>query len=541
MKNVIKKSIIYVISAFAFAVTLQSCSDFFDKNPLSEPSDGTFWKNENDAYLALVGCYNVGGDWRGQCFWSPDGIIYLDLMAGNGSEKESRPDGVTNGELNSSNWVTAAYYSQSYEKIARCNNFLAHIEEVEMDASKKAEFIGEIRTLRAYAYMNLALHFGGVPLSTKNLTLEEANTISRTPQDEVWEFAATELKAVADDLPWERSNSENGRITAGAALATLGRIQMIQKKWAEAAGTYKSIIDSEAHIIEQVPFVELFYSTNQFSKEFIFATQYAEDTYPHVFTVYVFPEKWGGWHQYSPYNEFVKDFLCIDGLPIDKSPLYDKDLPYENRDPRLLQTVMVDGYTTFRGDTYISYPGSGAPDDVSKYIQWSGYSIRKFMDPNMNANLYNSGNNFSLIRYAEVLLSYLECKLEAGDGIDQGLLDLTINPIRRRAGMPVVTETNPEELRKIVRRERRVELAFEGLRYYDVLRWGIIADELENRQFTGMKVATSPETNTTEYDVDPEGYIIYKKTNFKRGVNELWPIPLSEREINPNLTQNTGY
>ncbi|MDR3141250.1 MAG: RagB/SusD family nutrient uptake outer membrane protein [Tannerellaceae bacterium] len=535
------KKIINILAVLILLFSLQGCSDLFDKNPLSQPSDGTFWTNENDAYMVLTGCYNVGGSWRSQCFWNPDGVIYLDIMAGNGSEKESRTDGVTNGELNSNNWVTEAYYDQAYEKIARCNNFLEHIVDVDMDADKKAEFIGEIRTIRAYAYLNLALYFGDVPLSTKNLTLEEANSITRTSQSEVWNFAANELEAAAADLPWTRSNNENGRITAGAALASLGRIQMAQNKWDAAVSTYKKIIDSQAHIIERVPLVELFYATNEFSREFIYTTQYTEDTYPHVFQVYIFPEKWGGWHQYSPYNEFVKDFLCIDGLPIEESPLYDKDFPYENRDSRLLQTIMVDGYTQFRGDTYISYPGSGAPDDVSKYIQWSGYSIRKFMDPEMNSDMYNSGNNFSLIRYAEVLLSYLESKLEAGDAIDQALLDLTINPIRQRVGMPDVTETNRDKLREIVRRERRIELAFEGVRYFDVLRWGIIADELENRQFTGMKVATSKTTNTTSYEVDEEGYIIYKKTNFKRGINELWPIPLSEIEINPNLIQNSGY
>ncbi|MDR1601907.1 MAG: RagB/SusD family nutrient uptake outer membrane protein [Tannerella sp.] len=541
MNTTIKKTVNIISFIIVLVLPLQGCSDLFDKNPLSQPSDGTFWNNENDAYMALVGCYNIGGEWRSQCFWNPDGVIYLDLMAGNGSEKESRTDDVTNGNLNSNNWVTASYYNQAYEKIARCNNFLEHIDEVDMDAEKKAEFASEIRTLRAYTYLNLALYFGDVPLTTKNLTLEEANTIVRTPRSQVWDFAAAELEEAAVGLPWTRSNTENGRITAGTALSSLGRIQLAQKDWVAAAATYKRIIDSKAHIIEMVPFVELFYSSNELSREFIYATQYTADTYAHVFTVYVFPEKWGGWHQYSPYNEFVKDFLCIDGLPIKESPLYNKDFPYENRDPRLLQTVMIDGYTEFRGDTYVSYPGSGAPDDVTKYIQWSGYSIRKFMDPEMNADLYNSGNNFSLIRYAEVLLSYLEAKLEAGDMIDQELLNLTINPIRQRAGMPGVTETDRDKLREIVRRERRIELAFEGVRYFDVLRWDIIADELENRQFTGMKVATSPSTNTTNYEVDDEGYILYKKTNFKRGINELWPIPLSEIEINPNMRQNNGY
>ena len=538
IKNTGVKSLILLTLLTAFF----GCSDdIFDKNPLSQPSDGTFWTNSNDAYMALVGCYSIGGAWRWNCFWSNQGLIWLDLMAGNGSEKELRPDDITNGNLNSSNWVVADYYNNAYSKIATCNYYLEHIDDVDMDEDLKAEYKGEVRTIRAYAYFNLALFFGDVPLTKNTMSIEEANTISRTSKDEVWNFVVTELEEAAVGLPWSRSNSQNGRITRGAALAILGRVQMAQKQWSDAAVTYKKIIDSDAHAIEQVPYGELFFEKNEQSKEFIYTTQYIPDLQENVLTVYIYPEMWGGWHQFSPYNELVKDYLCVDGLSINESPLYDKDNPYDNRDPRLDYTIMINQRTQFKGQTFVSEPGSGSPDVVTKYAQWSGYSVFKFMDPDMGSNLYNSGNNWSIIRYAEVLLSYLECQLESGATINQSLLDLTINQVRERAGMPDVSETDVTKLREIVRRERRIELAFEGVRYYDLLRWGTIADELENRQFTGMKVAKDKASNTTSYDVDDEGYIILKTTHFKRGVNELWPIPLSEREINSNLTQNTGY
>ncbi|MBZ4044592.1 RagB/SusD family nutrient uptake outer membrane protein [Flavobacterium hibisci] len=140
-----------------------------------------------------------------------------------------------------------------------------------------------------------------------------------------------------------------------------------------------------------------------------------------------------------------------------------------------------------------------------------------------------------------VLLSYLESKLEAGEAIDQSLLDETINKIRARAdvNMPAITTTNPTELREKIRVEREVEFAFEGLHYYDILRWGIAAEKL-NRQFTGMKLTNDP-ANYTAFKVDEEGYLIYQKRNFAKGVNELWPIPQAERNVNTKLTQNTGY
>jgi hypothetical protein len=105
--------------------------------------------------------------------------------------------------------------------------------------------------------------------------------------------------------------------------------------------------------------------------------------------------------------------------------------------------------------------------------------------------------------------------------------------------MPPVTITAANELRTIVRRERRVELAFEGLRYYDILRWGIAADELTG-VFTGMKLTNDP-THYTADPIDSEGYYKFETKNFKKGINELWPIPQTERDINKNLTQNPGY
>lgn len=165
------------------------------------------------------------------------------------------------------------------------------------------------------------------------------------------------------------------------------------------------------------------------------------------------------------------------------------------------------------------------------------------MEDDESVDVWSSGTNWILIRYAEVLLGYLESELESGATIDQTLLDQTINLVRGRAAvnMPPVTTTDASKLREIIRRERRVEFAFEGLRYYDILRWGIAADEL-NHQFTGQKLTNDP-LNYTAYPVDADGYYIMSQQNraFIAGKNELWPIPQSEIDINPNLTQNPNY
>ena len=515
--------------------------DFFDKQPLDAVSDATFWKTAGDAQLALVGCYNTGAGWKDGDFWTPRSLLYLDLMAGNGSEKEMIPDHITDGTLTSSYWVPAGYWAHSYQKIATCNNFLDHIANITMDASAKAIIIAEVRTLRAYEYFNLALYFGDVPLVQHVLTVAEANSVTRAPKADVWAFVETELKASAGVLPQTRPDNENGRITAGAALGILGRLQMAEQKWSDAAATYKTIIDFNCYAIDP-QFRELFLGTHELSKEIIMSSQYLKDVYGQVQLIYLTPETWGGWHQYSPFNELVKEYECTDGKTIDQSPLYDMNNPYNNRDPRLDATIMISDRTVFRGTTFTSKPGTTLPDRLNEYPGvWSGYCIYKFLEDDPSVSVWSSGTNAILIRYAEVLLGYLESKLESGATIDQTLLDQTVNKVRGRAAvnMPRVTTTIAADLRKIVRRERRVEFAFEGIRYYDVLRWGIAADQ-NNLQFTGMKLTNDP-AHYTAYPVDADGYYIYKKRNFVKGTNELWPIPQSERDINKNLTQNPGY
>lgn len=522
-------------------ILLAGCKkDYFNKQPLNAISDATFWKTEKDATLALTGCYDIGAGWDGESFWMPRSMLYLDIMAGLGSEKELIPDHITDGTLTSSYWVVQAYWSNSYAKIATCNNFLDHIDNISMDATKKAMLTAEVRTLRAYELFNLALYYGDVPLPKHLLTIAEANSISRTPRAEVWSFVETELKESYPRLPATRATAESGRITAGASLAILGRVQMAEKKWSDAATTYQKIMDSGVYGIDQNGFKQLFMVTGENSKEIILAAQFQEDTYSHVMLQYMYPETYGGWHQFSPYNELVQSFECKDGKTIDQSLLYNPTSPYDNRDPRLDYTIMINNRTSFKGVLYVSTPGSSSADRMNKY-NWSGYCINKFMDSTFSGSLMTYGGNFTLIRYAEVLLGYLESKMEAGDAIDQSLLDATINQVRGRTSvnMPKVTVTNSTALKPIIRRERLVELAFEGIHYYDILRWGTAATEL-NRQFTGMKLTNNP-SGYTAYPVDANGFFIYQKRSFVAGKNELWPVPQSEREINKNLSQNIGY
>jgi len=433
-------------------------------------------------------------------------------------------------------------WSFNYKKISRCNYFLENIENVDMDPEEKAEMIGEVKFIRSYCYFLLYQVYGGVPLISNILTFDEANNVSRASREDVVNFVLKDLDEAIPDLPVKRPSSENGRIEKGAALALKGRVLMAEERWSDAATTYKTIIDLDRYEIDP-RFKKLFEDDGDDSDEVIWSLCHIQDLYGERATQFMLMTQWyGGWSEMNIFQNFVDNFLMIDGKTIDESSLYDDDKPFDNRDPRLYSTVFLPGYTVFKGRVF-----QGHPDSLSKvgpeYAGHTGYALKKFADEEYSGDVMAYGGDFKVIRYAEVLLSYLECKIEAGDNITQDLLDETINKIRTRAevDMPPVTELYINDLREILRRERCIELAFEGLRYWDMIRWRI-ADEVLNKKYYGMKLTDDPGSYTGKYTINEDGHLFSceKIWDFE-GHNYLWPLPQSELDINPNLEQNPGY
>lgn len=544
MANIYNAILIIVLSS------LVSCDSLLDKNPLDSLSTSTFWKNESDAMLGLTGVYEEDGNTgtstkQTYSLWNQDTYMRLfEATTDNGYEKDGNVTDINNGDLSSSYTPVKELWSTSYKKIAKCNNFLENIDGVNMDVSKREMLKSEVRTIRAYNYFYMSFLWGDVPLVTKVLTVNEANSVTRDPKADVINFVIKELQESIPNLPVTRSDSEYGRITKGAALAILGRVLLAEQRWDEAKTIYKEIIDLGVYSIDP-RFSDLFIQAGENSKEFILVAKRMPDVYCNSILLSCEGFTWGGYHHYSPYNELVESFESKDGKPINESPLYDADNPYYNRDPRLLKTIMVNNISVFKGITYVASPDSSPtkyPDQVTRR-PWSGYMLRKFCDESYSGNLRLYGCDFPMIRYAEVLLSYLEANIESGTVITQTLLDETINKVRGRAeiGMPKVTETNSDKLTTILRRERRVELAFEGLRFFDLIRWHT-AHIILNGKFHGMKLCTAAQAPSyTKLPVDENGYYYLEETHFRESVDYLWPIPQTERDINPNLTQNPGY
>jgi hypothetical protein len=541
MKTIIKKLWLLI---FFLGLGFYGCEedDFLQKWPPNQISEGTFWNNEDDALKALAGCYNFpGGGHADAEMWSVRGIIHREGTSDNALPTPERIDELLiNGQSTSTNPQAWYVWNNQYIQIAHCNYYIENIDKVDMDVAERDEMKAEARFIRACAYFYLCQYYGGVPLVTKVLTVDEANTISRSSKQEVVNFVLTELTEAAADLPDSRPQSEKGRAPKAAALAFKGRLQMAEGDWSGAAATYKSIIDLGVYQI--APFYrELFLDDGEDNSEIIFATQYLQDVIGSTAHYNFAPRMINGTSSIVPLQDLIDSYEMTDGQTIDASPLYDPANPFDNRDPRLSHSVYLPNYSVLGGQLFVTHPDSvDAPDRMPSY-NWSGYCVRKFIDyPAHDGTEREYGGDIPIIRYAEVLLSYLESKLEAGDPITQALLDETINLVRGRetVNMPLVTETNPDLLRTILRRERRVEFAFEGFRMWDLYRWRIAHINL-NRPIYGAKVCDDP--GNCSYETDADGHYYIYTRGFRENVDYLWPIPQDEIDINPNLEQNPGY
>ncbi|MBG6235267.1 hypothetical protein IWX76_001835 [Pedobacter sp. CAN_A7] len=530
-----------------------SCRKELDKAPLDAFSNETFWTTEQNVMQALTGVYRGGiqmaanptsAEFSATDWWSYHGLLFTEFATDNAYDRRGENSGfntLTNGTLTATNAYLSNYWTASYNRIARCNYFLENIGKASISPALITRMSAEVRFIRACQYFYLSQFFGAVPLVQKTLSLTEANTVEKATKIAVQDFAEAEFKEIAAILPryGQMSAADRGRATSQAALAFLGRLYLAEEKWNDAASTYKQIIDFNDNIIDP-SFESLFNGTNETSKEIIFATQYQQDLAPNSMMQHNYPAKLGGYVLHCPLGSLVESYEFNDGTPFSfTDPRYNPADLGQNRDPRLKYTVLYNGQT-FKNIAYISNPSdASSPDQLTttKQATRTGFALKKFNSEAFSGgDLQNSGVDLPIIRYAEVLLSYLEAKLESGSPVDGALLEETINKVRGRAGvnMPRVTETNPAALRVILRRERRNELALEGIRYWDLLRWKTIGQVLKG-DFYGAPFPGVANLRRKGSTVDPYNRWYVTTKAFRTGQDELWPIPQSELNINPNL------
>lgn len=519
-----------------------SCNEL-DLAPTNKFTDLNYWTSDAKASAVLSKAYN---QMMSSEYFFADERLSDNLYEGRGSTNEKQ---ITSGLANAALGRFAEDWKRCYEGIKTCHTLLENIDRVPgMDESLNNRMKAEARFIRAYLYFRLANHYGDVPLFDHALTVAEANSISRSPKAEVIDFVRTELNEIANILPTkqEYAAADNGRITKGAAMTLLARSYLYENDWTNVASVCEKIMNGEYG--EYALFSDykgLFLPENEYNSEVILDLGYLLNlrTWGELYDA--IPLSVGGRvNSFAPTQELVDDYLMKNGRAIHEAGSgYNEDDPYVNRDPRFDATIVYHGYqwTNGNGVTSTIYIKPGSSSDagaanldeyagVAQNSTGTGYYIRKYFDPTAPAGMA-AGLNLMLMRYADVLLMYAEAKTELGQ-MNAAVWNKTIRPLRVRAGF---TDTSALDypatgnMQTIVRRERRCELALEGLRLYDIRRWKTIETVMNGRPH-GAKFA---EGNTKYIELD--------ERKFDPARDYLFAIPQSQRDINKNLTQNNGY
>jgi hypothetical protein len=530
------RKIIYLLG---IVVTLSACDDsFLETAPNDALSPSTFWKNEKDLELALTGIYNG--------FESGGSLMYRD--AGSDNAYNNFPwegwTNIGNGNVSAAD-PGASYYN--FGTINRSNEFLENVDKAtEVSEEKRAIYKAQVRFIRAYNYYVLTTNYGDVPLITENFATPEEAKVPRDSREIIRKFIEDELKDVIGVLPESYPGGEYGKATKGAAQALLMRYYLYFKEYSKALTTAKEISGYSLN----PTFEGLFDPANEQNSEVILSVQHTADFYAMDFTPFL-PNGLGGWSSVVPTQSLVDAFEMADGKTIEEAREtgeYDPSNPYKNRDPRLRATIVYPGQV-FANQVYLSIEeGSNDYYNTADNASKTGYNFKKyttFMDLDPGSPYWNMGNDIYIFRYAEVLLTIAEAKVELGQ-IDNELYE-AIDKVRLRANMPAVDRakySSQESLRKLVRNERRVEFAMEGLRRDDIIRWEIAGDVL-NGDLIGVKRGTVLESTQPNGDHNVSLNLpanLIENRQFQAPKNYLLPIPQGAIDKNPNLKpNNTGY
>lgn len=546
---------IYILTGVAAMFT--SCSDFLDTIPHDALSPATTWQTEIDAQKFAVGCYDG---------WEDGGtLLYMDCASDFGYNNFSwegyRPLG--DGSATPSNPGNKFY---DFSIIRRCNTFMENIDKVEFeDPAVKKDLIAQVRAIRAYRYFILNFLYGGVPIIDSYNSSQEAQ-VPRETEDKVKQFVYDELDALIPDL--KVKPEAKGRIAQGGALAIKMRSALYWGDLERAQKAAQDIMDLEQYELEKGQpdsYANLFKVSGQDSKEIILAVQYIAS----VKTLYTIGQMYnnadGGWSSIVPTQNLVDTYEMATGLTKEEAgTAYDPVHPFYGRDPRMAMTIMVPG-TEWKGsilntlDQKVDNPAKpGEQMDNKNYptkednASKTALTWRKYLDPmDQYPNMWEATACPIVFRYAEVLLTYVETTNEL-TGPSSDLYDM-IDQIRDRAGMPKVDRTKyatKEQLRELIRRERGVEFAGEGLRRADILRWKdnsgkMLAETLMNGTLTRI-VGTIDYSETDPYKrakIDVNATMEQKKIEDRtfKPYQRYLPIPQEFMDKNLKLVQNPGY
>ena len=480
-----------LIAIALLGFSFSSCSDFLEQNPQTDLSENDFYKTADDILSAVNGVYSSlqEGDIYGN--WYVFGEIPSDNTRNQLSGSVTTQNEFDQFYIDTQNSMIANFWKAAYKVINRTNTVLGRIDGIEINTELANRYKLECKFIRALMYFNLVRVYGDVPLILKEISISESYDILREPKENVYNQIIADLKE-AQDLPVSYSTAEDGRATHVAAKALLANVYMTLHKYAEAETILAEIINSGQYsLLENTPgslnidgYKNVFSPVNHNSKEGIFEIQFLK----------------GGYGEGSNYaNNFAPEnsgtnVVAVGGTGGNNIPEMDIYNAYEEGDLRRDFSMSLGYYDNRKNNEWVE----------SRYVC-------KFMDVPYQNN--DASNNYPVIRYADVILMYAEALNQNGKTAEACKY---LNMTRRRGFGYQTTETSPVDLQTtdkaqfalMVEQERRVELAFENHRWFDLIRTGRAVEVMRSKGFS---------LNET---------------------NLICPIPQKQIDVNPKLTQN---
>lgn len=541
-----KIAIAVVLSVLFLFAGCNKVNSYLDKAEAGGMSSEEVFGNyrQTERFLAQVYGSSLTIDWVGGYLWS----FSYDGATDNGYcsyRYWPSPKFTYDGNFTPDN-NPIDQWADSYVSLRKVNMFLENIDGLPISANNqeeeregKSRMKGEAYFLRAWVYAELFKRYGGVPLVNQVLQASDDLYIPRATVDELVAQIVEDCDKAIALLPLTYSLRDLGRVTKGAAMALKARSLLYAasllhnpdqnvQKWQRAASAAKELIDLKQYSLH-ASFKEMLHTRQ--SSEIIF--QYTGN-YQDQLRHNLMPSQ-GGFSIVQPSQELVDAFEMNDGKSIAESPLYDPANPYANRDPRFKMTV-IHNNMPWRGVPIETYEGgldglNGPGDNYTR----TGYYLAKTLDETGSLTpIWRPGSHyFTYMRYAEVLLNYAEAQNEVLDAPDQSVY-AAINAIRDRPGVnmpPLPAGLNKTQMRDRIRNERRIELAFESHRFWDIKRWRIGEQVLKTLH--GMKVTK------VGNDWNYEPFLVENRQYLNK--YDLFPIPQTELNRNNKLIQNTGY
>lgn len=496
-----KKKIIYIVGILTVGLFLGSCSkSFVEVEPIGTALEENYYRNAEEAYNGLVAAYDPLGAECGDTYSNKIGPLNSasdDCYAGGGSNSDVPAwQAWNNYSVDAANGIQADFWSHGFKGVYRANVLLSKLDGVPMDEALKARFIAESKFLRAYFYFDLVRYFRNVPLFLTPVSPAEMFNVTQAKPEEVWAQIEKDLNEAIPVLPIAVPVNENGRVTKLAATALLGKVIMYQNnesRMQEAADLFELVNTSPNYELLPV-YGQIFRADNKFNKESIFEIVHTAKAI----------SGWGSWPNFegNVYTQMVGPRAYVGDVYMvgwGFNPITPELVDVMKNDPRY-------GSTIYNVDSLIK---KGEASSYEKGYQNTGYFAKKYAPLKEFYNTAGAGdpvlnypNDYIEIRLADTYLLEAEALIRAGGSVAKA--QSYLDAVRARVGLPSIPATLDN-----IYKERRLELATEGHRWFDLVRTGQAATVLAAKGFTPNK-------------------------------NEILPIPLAEL-TNTKLVQNPGY